>query len=558
VAQCSEEPLPDGLVASLARPDGHPDDPSAARGVEWIQTHISHVFRTADRVTKLRKAVAPGFLDFSTRSRRNADCLNEVRLNRRLSPNVYLGVAPLVYCDGSWRLGEVGEALSVGEAGEAAPEHVVVMRRLPDGTDAQSRLAAGRLAARQVDAAARQIAEFHADHGLGIPAPFSAREWLERIEAPMNNMIGVARESGGCPEAGPARFEALEELSHGRFITLQPDFELRRQAGRAVDGHGDLHLDHLWFESGGDEPIIIDCIEFSEDLRQIDAASEVAFLSMDLRYRGHAGLAERFLRVYAEASDDFQLYSVVDWYESYRAAVRGGVAALANADEGIASAQRSAAAQSARDHLALAETALADVGPGSLVLVCGVIGTGKSTVARALADCVGGVVVSSDVVRKRLTGLGVTDRGGSSDGRYSAEAKARVYRALLERATDIVASGRVAILDATWSLQQQRDAAYQWAAERGVKAEVVEVRASRGATRARLLRRREAGTDPSDAGPELLERSLREFEPIDSDSAPAHGVVWTDRPGWEATVDAIAVGIGPTGAARQLLHRKDM
>jgi aminoglycoside phosphotransferase family enzyme/predicted kinase len=549
VTHPSIEPLPDGLVASLSRPGSHSDDPSAGRGVEWIQTHISHVFRTAERVAKLRKAVALRFLDFSTRALRNADCLNEVRLNRRLAPDVYLGVAPVVSSGGVWRLGALGEALSAGAAGAAAPEHVVVMRRLPDGSDARSRLAAGRLAMKHADAAARRLAEFHAEHGLGSPAPFEASEWLARIEAPMIDMIEVVGESG-CPEAGSARIEALEKQAHTRLHALRADFERRRREGRAVDAHGDLHLDHLWFERDDDDPIFIDCIEFSEDLRRIDAASEVAFLSMDLRYRGHPALAERFLRVYAEASDDFHLYRVADWYESYRAAVRGGVAALASADEAIASAQRSAAARSARDHLALAEAALADVGPGPLLLVCGVIGTGKSTLARALADRVGGAVVSSDVVRKHLAGLSPTDRGGSFDELYSAEAKARVHRALLERAADIVASGRAAILDATWSQRGQRDAAIQWAAERGVKARVVEVRASEDEIRARLLRRSRAGSDASDAGPELLEQSRREFEPVAGDSTPEYRVVWTDRPGWEAAIDAVAREFGSIGRPR--------
>lgn len=542
----SIEPLPDGLVASLVRPESHPDDPSAAQGVEWIQTHISHVFRTADRVTKLRKAVAPGFLDFSTRSQRNADCLNEVRLNRRLAPDVYLGVAPVVRRGDSWRLGDVGETLSVGEAGGAPPEHVVVMRRLPDGTDAQSRLAAGSLAAKHVDAAARRLAEFHADHGLGVPAPFSPREWLARIEAPMTDMIAVVRDSG-CPETPAARVEALEKQAHARLVALQPDFELRRQAGCVVDAHGDLHLDHLWFESDAGAPIFIDCIEFSDDLRRIDAASEIAFLSMDLRYRGHVFLAEHFLRVYAEVSDDFHLYRVVDWYESYRAVVRCGVAALSAIDAGIASPQRTAAARSAHDHLVLAEVALADSRPGALVLVCGTIGTGKSTVARALADRLGGAVVASDVVRKQLAGLAPTDRGGSHELLYSPDAKSRVHRALLTRAAHIVASGRPAVLDATFSRREQRDAAFQWAAEHGVTAHVVEIRAAEAEVRARLQRRREADSDPSDAGPELLEQSLREFEAIEGGSASGHHVIRTDRPGWEAAIDAIALEVESTG-----------
>jgi len=535
----AREPLPAGLVEDLACPPAHPEDASAGDGVEWIQTHISHVYRTPERVIKLRKAVDAGFLNFESRDRRNADCLREVRLNRRLSPDVYLGVAPIERREGKWQVGRVGEELVPTRAEAVEVEHAVVMRRLPDHADAQSRLAEGRLEGRHLDAAARRIAAFHSGQGMGVPAPYSADAWRERIEAPMRNILEAARDAG-APGADPVGLERLATRSHARFAALAPEFEIRRVEGRAVDAHGDLHLDHLWFESDDGEPLFIDCIEFSDDLRRIDAASEVAFLAMDLSYRGHPGLAARFLRVYAESANDFHLYRVVDWYQCYRAAVRGAVAAMATTDAKVDSGQRERAAQSARRHLTLAEEFLEERGTGSLVIVCGSVGSGKSTAARALADRIEGVVISADVVRKHLAGMAATERTQHPDALYHPAAKARAYEAILEKAGDVVGSGRVAVLDATWASRKQRAAARDWATRRGVDVRFLETHAAEEAVRERLARRRDAGTDPSDAGPERLAASLAEFEPFDPISEPRPWVVRTDVPDWESRLDLLA------------------
>jgi len=554
VAERAPATLPDGLIDDLSRASAHPDDPSAVRGVESIQTHISHVFLTAERVIKLRKPVDLGFLDFSTRDRRNADCLREMQLNRRLAPDVYLGVAPVIRREGRWQVGPLADSLAEPVGGET-PEHGVVMRRLPDGADAQTRLAEGRLTESQLDAAALCVAAFHRQHGLGVPAPFSAAEWLERVERPMRETLASARASSP-PGLSMDSIDSLIAASRGRFRALESRFEERRLAGRVVDAHGDLHLDHLWFEADDGEPIFIDCIEFSDELRRIDAAAEVAFLSMDLRYRGHPEMAERFLRVYAAAADDFHLYTVVDWYESYRAAVRGKVAALAAVDSRIDPAQRTAASKSALDHLRLASTVLDNSDDGAAVLVCGSIGTGKSSAARALAHRVGGVVVSSDVVRKHLAGMAVTDRPGDPQSFYDEESKERTYAAMLERAEHVLGSGRVAILDATWERRDRRDAAHAWADRRGVPLFVLEVRADPAVVAERVARRAASGADPSDADPKLLAERRRVFEPLDSEDESRHWVVWTDVPDWISRLDRLADAICSAPAVRSSRREK--
>lgn len=532
------ETLDPGLVEALGRPAAHGGD-----RVECVQTHISWVFLTGARVVKVRKAVRLSFLDFGTRAERNADCLREVRLNRRLAPDVYLGVAPLERVAGGYRVGAVGEALAVGQAGEPPPEHAVVMRRLPAGRDALSLLERGALEPAHVDGVASLLARFHASAGLGRPAPFPPDAWRSRVARPMAANLASLRETRP-PGVDDAVLDRVEARFAARLDETAGRLEARRVEGRAVDGHGDVHLQHVWFEAEPDAPVLVDCIEFSDDLRRIDAASEVAFLAMDLAYRGRDDLAARFLRRYAQASDDFGLFGVVALYAGYRAAVRAKVAGLAAAEPELPEPQRRAAAGSAARHLALAERLLAPPRPGPIVLVCGTVGSGKSTAAEALADRLEGAVVSSDRTRKRLAGLAAEERAAPEAGLYTPEQIARTYAAVLERAGQIAASGRAALLDATWGRVRERAAARALAEGLGAEAWLVEVRCAEATARERLHQRAREGRDPSDAGPEFLARSRAEFEPPDEWPAARRLVLQTDAPDAGAQLDAAALAIG--------------
>jgi len=528
---------PDALARGLAEPSAWPTDAPAP---EWIQTHISHVLLVGDRVYKLRKAVRLPFVDFGSRAARNADCLREVALNRRLAPSVYLGVAPVETEGDAVRVGPVGE--------DAAPdaEHVVVMRRLPEGRDALSLLEAGRIGADELEAVAGRLARFHAEHGLGVPAPWSAEAWRERTAEPVRACVDALGESG---LVRAARVEALARRVRERLDTLAPRLEARRREGRAVEGHGDVHLDHVWLEAGEPEPLVIDCVEFDAELRRIDVASEVAFLAMDLRYRGHAELAEAFLAAYAQEADDYGLFGVVDFHAAYRALVRAKVAAFAVDQESIGPRQREAARASVERHLALAESLLEPGGPGAVVVLCGTVGSGKSTVARELRRAGDGVPIASDRVRKRLAGL---DPSASADappdeGLYTPERTEQVYRALLERAAPVMDAGRTAVLDASFTRRAARDAARAWAAEHGVPIRLVEARCRRETAETRLAARARAGHDPSDAGPDFLATSLARFEPPDEWPEATRTVVWTDAPDWR---DALAHAEAPGDQTR--------
>ncbi|MBW2269110.1 MAG: AAA family ATPase [Deltaproteobacteria bacterium] len=524
---------------SLRSAAAYPGDATAAEGVDWIQTHISHLFLTPARVYKFRKAVDLGFVCFETLAERNADCLREVALNRRLAPDVYLGVAPLIAGEPP-HVGAVAETLA-----DPGVEHCVVMRRLPTGRDALTLLRGGCFERSHVERFARRLARFHESVGLGVPAPYSPDEWREACTAAFADCLQtLAREVRGAAQLQVLAL--LEKRFSTARVALGARFEERRRAGRAVDGHGDLHLEHVWLETGAAEPLIVDCLEFSQGLRRIDAASDVAFAAMDFSYRGRPYLGEHLLRCYARERGDEDLFGVIDFFAGYRAAVRAKVAALAALDPEIEGAQRDAARESATRHLSLAAAFLETPTPRNLVLVGGVVGTGKSTVADALADELegagGAVVISSDRVRKQVHGASEA-HSRLDGGRYAPAARTKIYDELLSLASTVLGSGRMAILDATWSRRADRDRARALACEFGVRCVVLETCCEEIATLERLARRAARGESLSDAGPELYASSHARFEPCGPDEAEDWRRVATEKATWRQELPELSVWV---------------
>jgi aminoglycoside phosphotransferase family enzyme/predicted kinase len=538
------DPIPVGVLDALSSPAAYPDDSSAEEGVEEVQTHLSFLFLTRDRVYKLRKPVDLGFVDFTSRRERNDDCVREVRLNRRLSPDVYLGIAPLVAECGGARVGTLAEETAPDAADGQALEHCVVMRRLPTGRDALTLLSQGVLGADALDRVAETVAAFHRRVRLTPAAGIDPERWVAGIAEPaLANCTSLA--ASREPGIDSDRMRALDERTRSELARLRDAFLRRLAEGRAVDGHGDLHLQHVWFERDESPPLIIDCLEFSSDLRTVDAASEVAFLAMDLTYRRRGDLAERFLRSYARDTGDFDLYCVVDFFSSYRAAVRAKVAAVTAGESEVPCAQRRGARSSAQAHLDLAVDALSRAPRGDLILVCGAVGTGKTTLASCLSDRLGGVVIASDRVRKQIAGLDPLERPSRAAARalYSGEMTERVYAGLLERALPVLESGRTAILDATFALRALRDPARAWAAAREVRAVLVETRCDPERVRKRLARREAAGTDPSDAGVETYLEFAHRFEPPREWPRALRFDVDTGRDDWPERAAEIARGL---------------
>jgi hypothetical protein len=502
------------------------DDLAAAIG-ECRETHISWVFLGGGEVFKVKKPVVFGFLDFGTLDKRRAACEAEDALNRRLAPDVYRGVVPVTR-DASGRH-------AVGGAGEVV-DWAVRMRRLPDETRADRLLERGRLDPTALRRVAATLAEFHARARCDAhTAAFGS------VDAIRRNVAENFAQSRRYPVPGvtPALVRAVRRWQDRFLAERSAVFEARREAGRVRDGHGDLRLDQMYRER--DRFLVLDCIDFNERFRYEDVASDIAFLSMDVRSRKRADLAEIFLAAYARAAGDYGLYRVVDFYESYRAHVRSKVAAILAHDPGTDPALRDAARSDARRYLLLARAAgRPPLVPPRLTAVGGLIAAGKSTVAEALGERGAAPVVDSDSTRKRLFGRSPETPllAPAWAGAYSEETTRRVYAALFEAADGILESGRPVVLDASFRSREMRREARRLARRRRVPFLFVECRAYPEVCRARL-RARANRPGISDAREPLWDEFAARWEPVDDLPPGEHVVLDTDRPLTGARLDRL-------------------
>lgn len=514
---------PHDLVRDLMRPDAYPAP--GCPEVELRETHVSRVFMTAGEVFKVKKPVSFGFLDFRTVEARRRACEAEVLLNSRLAAGTYLGLVPV-------RRDRAGRH-HFGPDGEVV-DWAVHMIRLPDELRGDRRLAMGSLSHEHIDAAAAHLASFHARAPLD---PATSR-WGS-VDAIRKNVRDNFAETASAPAEGLLSHADASEIERWQLDFLRErrrTFERRIADGRIRDGHGDLRLEHLYFAEDG-ALTIIDCIEFADRFRCGDVCADVAFLSMDLAAHGHVELAERFLARYARAADDYDLYSVVDFYEGYRAYVRAKVSRLtAQQSTGI---MRERALSDARRHFALALS----VGRRSLlepvvVAVGGVIASGKSTVAEALGDRLSAPVIDADRTRKHMIGLAPTARAtsGAFEGPYDLAMTDRVYAELMHRASIVLESGRPVVLDASFRTEGLRRAARDLAAEYDVPFLMVECQADADVCRERLVRRA-AGSNVSDGRLEIFDAFCARSEPASELDPSQRLVVDTTRPLIETLAD---------------------
>jgi aminoglycoside phosphotransferase family enzyme/predicted kinase len=523
------------LVRDLLAPGAYAA--ASSQDVSLRTTHASWVFLTDADAWKVKRPVDLGFLDFRTVEARRRACEDEVRLNRRLAPGIYLGVEPVRSTE---------DGLSFQGPGPVV-DWAVHMRRLPDSASAAAMLGRGLLGAEALSALAKRLATF-LDQARSTPelgAPQVLRGNVDENFAQAEPFVGDLVDR--------ATFEDVRAFQLGALATRADRFVARVREGRIRDGHGDLRLEHVYFLPEPDGIVAIDCIEFNDRFRCGDAAGEAAFLAMELEAARRPDLAAGFLARFAEESDDFGLYGVVDFYLSYRAWVRGKVAAFLASDANGEPASRARKRDEAARLFALARALSgAPIDAPFVVAVGGIVGSGKSTLATALGQELAAPVVSSDRTRKALAGLAATERGDRH--LYTPEAIDRTYGEVIDRARRVLESGRGVILDATFLERRRRAAAAELARRAGARFAFLEACcADRAVLRARLAGRRgqPSASDATDA--ELVEIERR-AEPFGADEAGPHVSIDTGGEPGRALASALRAlcegGIDPAAARR--------
>ena len=490
------------LITALQKPAAYPHPVSAVRLVE---THISWVLLTGAYAYKIKKPVQFGFLDFSTLALRRHCCEEELRLNRRLAPELYLAVMPI--------RGPATRPVLCGR--DDALEFAVKMREFPQDDQFDRLLMRGLLEHAHISALAARLAAFHRDAAVAaLCTPYGS---AEAVWQPMTENFAHIRPH--LHERG--QLDALAHLqrwSEQRYGQLHALLVRRKQEGFVRECHGDVHLGNIVLLDGA--PVVFDCIEFNPNLRWIDVMSELAFLTMDLHDRGQPGLAYRALNDYLQASGDYDGLALLRFYQVYRALVRAKVAYLRLAQEGIAAQERSALAEHAAGYLRLA-TRFTTGGPISLMITHGLSGSGKTTVTDEVLETQGAVRLRSDVERKRLFGLSAEARSGAgiADGIYSSAASARTYQHLAALAESILAASLPVLVDAAFLQRAQRELFRDLAARLNVPFVIFDCSAPADQLRTRITERANAARDASEATLAVLDRQLRQREPVGADEA---------------------------------------
>lgn len=494
------------FVKAMMRPDFYPHHPVS---VDLVQTHISWVFLAGDLVYKVKKPVNFGFLDFSTLARRARACAEEVRLNGRLSSGLYLGVADIC---------RKGESFALSSPGRVI-DKAVVMRRLPADKLLSRMLARGRVTEAQIRKVARRIAAFHRE-----AAPALKR--LQHISVLQETLRENFQQS--LPYLGVTvrgqDYLVVWDYNQDFLARRRKLLEKRISDGRLRDGHGDLHAEHICLDRGIQ---IYDCIEFNPRIRQGDTAADIAFLYMDLLHYGHPLLARELMEEYLKRSGDWEVRLLVPFFACYRAVVREKVESFRLSDPAIGRREKNAAARRAFGYFSLARRLAEKDSRPRLIIIGGLPGTGKSTVARTFAELIGADHINSDVVRKRLAGASPDTSFSAPVGKgiYTPEMTDLTYREMIIQIGHALSGGRSVVLDATFSDERWRRQARGMARRSGAVVIIVECRCPVSVVRMRLNARRER-QGVSDAGWEIYQAMRRSYQK----PSGAFVIVDTSRP----------------------------
>lgn len=503
------------LIEALRDPDRYPHP---VNRVEHRETHISHVLLAGEFAYKIKKPLNLGFLDFSDRERRRFYCEEEVRLNGRLAPGIYLDVVPITGTHTDPQVGGNGDAI----------EFAVRMRRFDDDLLLDRQLAAGRVDATVIEELARQVAAFHrhapiatADGPYGTP---------EAVLAPMiENFDQIEPRLGGHDHGRVLRLRAWTEE---RIGLLEPALKSRLTQGRIRECHGDMHLRNMVFIDGQVE--MFDGIEFDPELRWIDVASDVAFAVMDLDCRNATDLAGRLLDAWLAGTGDYAALDVLRPYLVYRAMVRAKITAI-RLGQRLDPDEQARSAGEFRDYLALAER-YADAHAPALLLTFGEAGTGKSTAAMRLVEQIGAVRLRSDVERLRLY------PDAPPHIRYGQAASDAVHERLERLAGTILQAGFPVIVDATFTEARRRAPFMHLAAGLGVPFHILEMRVSPEVRDERIRARSAAGSDVSEADTRIARDQVEKRDPLTLDER--RGAIVVDNNGPAPVIPETGLGHG--------------
>ena len=505
------------LIDAMGQPQFYP---GCSTPVELRQTHISYVFLVGEFVYKIKKPVRFTFLDYSTLERRHHFCQEEVRLNRRLAPTVYLDVVPILKVQGGFVLGKENGAPEEC----TVAEYAVKMRRLPKDRMLDALVKAGKIGVHEIDAIARKLVSFHLAASVDRAPIYGASDSIWQ------------RLSDNFKETEPfigktisqSKFTSIQDFSVASMNEHRTLFETRIHEKRIREGHGDLRAEHICLT---DKIAVFDCIEFSERLRYCDVASEIAFLAMDLDFLGAHELSERLVTTYATTAQDRTFLTLIPFYKCYRAYVRGKVESLKSREKEVPELERERAAAQAERYFRLSYRYANGAPPPSLLIVCGLAGTGKSTVARILSDLTGFEALNSDAVRKRLGGISATARISHDyqAGLYSDSFTQLTYGTLLAEAERSLRAGRGMIVDATFKDPEHRRLFLESAQRMGVPVLFVECQLPKQEVLRRLRRRVKRPDEVSDATVEVYLRQRGEFVPLSEIANHRHIRVNTER-----------------------------
>jgi uncharacterized protein len=507
--------------------------------VHCIETHVSWVFLTGPYAYKVKKPLRLAFLDYSSAARRAAFCAEELRLNQRSAPALYVDVVPI---------SGIPAAPRVGDASAPPFEHALRMRQFDPDEELTQLLRTAAVNADELALFGIRIAGLHAtapraDPALNLGDPLA----VHRIT--LDNLDELARAM--LDPAAAVRYARLRRLVEARFDDVRTLLGRRRAAGQVRECHGDLHCGNVVRWQGA--LLAFDALEFDPALRWIDVASDLAFLTMDLATHGRNDLRRAVLQAWLETSGDYEAVALLAYFEAYRALVRAKVAAL-RALQSPATADTAHA--QATMYLDWLEQRAARR-PPLLVVMSGLSGSGKTWLAQRIAAAIGGLVLRSDIERKRLAGLQPLQSSGSmpDSGLYTREFNTRTYAHLGECAAHCLAGGEHVVIDAACLRRTERAQFMQLARARGARLRIVHCQAPMAVLRQRLQDRAAAGTDASEATVALLDRQPGYQEPFtDVERAALITVETADAAGVAAALRSLRCAGVPAGALPGVDH----